>query len=44
MSEGKVVEVGRVKDIFEHPQHTVTKRFVRDISSKIDDDKTKLKT
>ena len=39
MSEGKVVEVGRVKDIFEHPQHTVTKRFVRDISSKIDDDK-----
>ena len=39
MSEGKVVEVGRVKDIFEHPQHIVTKRFVRDISSKIDDDK-----
>ena len=39
MSEGKVVEVGRVKDIFEHPQHTVTKRVVRDISSKIDDDK-----
>ena len=39
MSEGKVVEVGRVNDIFEHPQHTVTKRFVRDISSKIDDDK-----
>lgn len=39
MSEGKVVEIGRVKDIFEHPQHTVTKRFVRDISSKIDDDK-----
>ncbi len=39
MSEGKVVEVGRVKDIFEHPQYTVTKRFVRDISSKIDDDK-----
>lgn len=39
VSEGKVVEVGRVKDIFEHPQHTVTKRFVRDISSKIDDDK-----
>lgn len=39
MSEGQVVEEGRVKDIFEHPQHTVTKRFVRDIASKIDDDK-----
>lgn len=39
MSEGKVVEVGRVKDIFEHPHHPITKRFVRDISSKIDDDK-----
>ncbi len=39
MSEGKVVEEGHVKDIFEHPQHTITKRFVRDISSKVDDDK-----
>lgn len=39
MSEGKVVEQGRVKDIFEHPHHEITKRFVRDISSKIDDDK-----
>lgn len=39
MSEGKVVETGRVKDIFEHPHHHITKRFVRDISSKIDDDK-----
>lgn len=39
MSEGKVVEEGSVKDIFEHPQHMITKRFVRDISSKVDDDK-----
>ena len=35
---GEPAELVR-KDIFEHPQHTVTKRFVRDISSKIDDDK-----
>ena len=39
MSEGEVVEEGSVKDIFEHPKHFITKRFVRDISSKIDDDK-----
>ncbi|WP_270855111.1 methionine ABC transporter ATP-binding protein [Longibaculum muris] len=39
MSEGTVVEEGHVKDIFEHPQHMITKRFVRDISSKVDDDK-----
>ena len=38
MSEGQVVEEGRVKDIFEHPTHNITKRFVRDISSKVDDD------
>ena len=38
-SEGTVVEEGHVKDIFEHPQHMITKRFVRDISSKVDDDK-----
>lgn len=39
MSEGEVVEIGNVKDIFEHPKHNITKRFVRDISSKVDDDK-----
>lgn len=39
MSEGKVVEEGSVKDIFEHPYHPITKRFVRDLSSKIDDDR-----
>lgn len=39
MSEGKVVEEASVKDIFEHPHHEITKRFVRDLSSKIDDDK-----
>lgn len=32
MSEGKVVELNTVKEIFEHPQHEVTKRFVRDVS------------
>ena len=37
MSEGKVVEEASVKDIFEHPHHEITKRFVRDLSSKIDD-------
>lgn len=39
MSEGKVVEEASVKDIFEHPHHEMTKRFVRDLSSKIDDGK-----
>lgn len=39
MSEGEVVEEGSVKDIFEHPHHMITKRFVRDISSTGDDDK-----
>lgn len=39
MSDGEVVEEGSVKDIFEHPQHQITKRFVRDISSKVDDEK-----
>ena len=39
MSEGKVVEEASVKDIFEHPHHEITKRFVRDLSSKIDDGK-----
>ncbi|MFR1295722.1 MAG: methionine ABC transporter ATP-binding protein [Coprobacillus cateniformis] len=38
MSEGKVVEEASVKDIFEHPHHEITKRFVRDLSSKIDDE------
>lgn len=39
MSEGMVVEEGSVKDIFEHPHHNITKRFVRDMSSKVDDEK-----
>lgn len=39
MSEGIVVEEGSVKDIFEHPHHNITKRFVRDMSSKVDDEK-----
>ena len=39
MSEGIVVEEGSVKDIFEHPHHDITKRFVRDLASKVDDDK-----
>lgn len=39
MSEGEVVEEASVKDIFEHPVHDITKRFVRDLSSKVDDDK-----
>lgn len=40
MSEGCVVEEGSVKDIFEHPHHEITKRFVRDISSQIDNHET----
>ena len=39
MSEGQVVEEGKVKDIFEHPHHDITKRFVRDFSSKVDDER-----
>ena len=39
MSDGAVVEEGNVKHIFEHPEHEITKRFVRDLSSKVDDDK-----
>ena len=39
LGEGKVVEEASVKDIFEHPHHEITKRFVRDLSSKIDDGK-----
>jgi D-methionine transport system ATP-binding protein len=38
MSEGQVVEEGLAKDIFEHPTHEVTKRFVRDISSQSNDE------
>ncbi|WP_028043275.1 methionine ABC transporter ATP-binding protein [Candidatus Stoquefichus massiliensis] len=37
MSEGQVVEEASVKNIFEHPIHDITKRFVRDLSSKVDD-------
>lgn len=38
MSNGEVVEEGKVKDIFENPRHDVTKRFVRDFSSKVDNE------
>ncbi len=38
MSDGEVVEEGKVKDIFEKPHHEVTKRFVRDFSTKIDNE------
>ncbi len=38
MSDGVVVEEGKVKDIFENPRHDVTKRFVRDFSSKVDNE------
>lgn len=31
MSEGKVVELGTVRELFEHPRHEVTKRFVQTI-------------
>ncbi|MEA4874128.1 methionine ABC transporter ATP-binding protein [Anaerorhabdus sp.] len=34
MSEGKVVELGTVKEIFEHPQNDVTKRFVQTVDGK----------
>lgn len=40
MSNGRVVEEGHVKDIFEHPHHEITKRFVRDLSSQIDNEET----
>ncbi len=29
MSDGKIVEEGTVKDLFEHPRHEITKRFVQ---------------
>jgi len=32
MSEGKVVELGEVKDIFANPEHQVTKRFIKDVT------------
>ncbi|MEG0563088.1 methionine ABC transporter ATP-binding protein [Anaerorhabdus sp.] len=34
MSDGKVVELGTVKEIFEHPKEEVTKRFVQTIEGK----------
>lgn len=34
MSEGEVVEVGTVQDVFEHPKHVVTKRFVQNLDSR----------
>ena len=39
MVDGKVVEEGNVKQIFEHPIHDVTKRFVRSTDQKVNDDK-----
>lgn len=32
MEEGKVVELGNVLDVFQHPQQQVTKRFVRQVT------------
>ena len=33
MSDGKVVEEGTVKELFEHPQNEITKKFVQNIES-----------
>ncbi|NLC96929.1 MAG: ATP-binding cassette domain-containing protein [Erysipelotrichaceae bacterium] len=33
MSDGYIVEMGNVKDVFAHPKHEVTKRFVQNIDS-----------
>lgn len=38
MSNGEVVEEGLVKDLFKHPKHKITKRFVKDIVSSKEDD------
>lgn len=32
MSEGRIVEEGNVKDLFEHPVHEVTRRFVHNVN------------
>lgn len=39
MSEGEIVELADVTEIFERPQNEVTKRFVRGVATKIDDEK-----
>lgn len=31
MSDGKIVEVGSVKELFEHPRHEVTRKFVQNV-------------
>ena len=36
MSEGKVVEEGTVKELFEHPKHEITKRFVQNVNASED--------
>lgn len=41
MSEGEVVELGSVQDVFEHPKHEVTKRFVQNLDSKGNIDRLK---
>ena len=33
MSDGKIVEEGTVKELFEHPKNEITKRFVQNIES-----------
>ncbi|MBF1110311.1 MAG: ATP-binding cassette domain-containing protein [Solobacterium sp.] len=33
MSDGKIVEEGTVKQLFEHPKHAVTRRFVQNIEA-----------
>ena len=46
MSDGQIVEEGTVKQLFEHPRHEVTKRFVQNIeaSDSIEELAEKLKT
>lgn len=36
MSEGKVVEVGSVKEVFKKPQHEVTRKFVQTLEDRSD--------
>ena len=45
MSDGKIVELGAVKNIFAKPKHEVTKRFIKDVTGNenIDEISTELK-
>ncbi|MBR2761974.1 MAG: ATP-binding cassette domain-containing protein [Solobacterium sp.] len=46
MSEGKIVEEGTVRELFEHPRHEITKRFVQNLeeTSSIEELAERLKT